>query len=468
MAMKRLFLLLVLLLIPSAIFAQENSGTQWPKSAWEVNDFASHLLDVQIPDWFPKLLGFQATGIYQYVPPFHSPYQGDNSFSFRNGLEHQFTSSYGLYFGSQIADNLQIYCDTELFEGKGISSGLGLGGYVNGDLIRAGPSNLGTEPYLARLYLRYLIPLSNERGEKAEPGMDQLPSRDPISRIEIKFGRFAPTDDIDLNRYANNPRTQFLNYAFLYNTSWDYASDTRGYSQGFTIALVEPRWKLTFGYFQINTIANGMDLDWRIGTTGGYNFEYAIKPTNFGTVIRFLGYVNRGDMGTYQDALNIAAATNTTPNVIVLDNKIHTKYGFGINIEQPLADNGETGLFARAGWADGATTAWSYTEADQHISIGAQLSGIHWGRPDDQIGVAFGVQGISKIHQEYLEDGGMGMLLGDGNLRYGTEIVAEIYYKIHLTKHLEVSPDIQYIQNPGYNQDRGPAAVFGLRIHAFF
>jgi len=446
----------------------ETSKLKLPKSAYEVNDFISNLLGLPLPNWAPKLLGAQATGIYQNMPSFHNPYQGDNSLRFDHGLGRKITHTYGAYFGSQITDNLQAYCDIEMFRGNGISHGLGLGGYVDGDLIRAGPANLGENPYLARLYLRYLIPLSEERAEPTEPGMDQLPWRDPTSRIEIKFGRFAVADDIDLNRYANNQRTQFLNYAFLFNPAWDYASDTRGYSQGITILLVEPTWRLTFGGFQINTIANGIDLDWRIGKTGGYNLELAIKPSKFGTVVRFLGYYNQGNMGRYRDALDIAAEHSKTPDVIVLDEEIHRKYGLGINLEQPLADNGETGLFARAGWSDGNTTTWSYTEADRHLSAGVQVSGIHWGRAEDRLGIAFGVQGISDLHKRYLAEGGMGMLVGDGKLRYRLEQVFETYYRVQLGRYIQISPDFQYIWNPGYNRDRGPVQVYGLRLHVSY
>lgn len=441
------------------------SKLKLPKSAYEVNDSISALFGIQFPSWVPKLLGTQATGIYENMPSFHSPYRGDNSLRFDHGLGQKFTHSYGIYFGSQITKNLQAYLDIEMFRDNGISHGLGLGGYVNGDLIRAGPANLGQGPYLARLFLRYLIPLSEERNEPAEPAMDQLPSRDPSSRIEIKFGRFALTDDIDLNRYANNPRIQFLNYAFLYNPAWDYPSDTRGYSQGITISLVKPTWRLTFGSFQINTIANGMNLDWRIGKTGGYNLELALKPNKFGTVIRLLGYYNQGNMGRYRDALNIARADSTTPDVIVLDEKIHRKYGFGINLEQPLADNGETGLFARAGWSDGHTSTWSYTEADRHLSVGAQVSAVHWRRAEDRFGIAYAIQGLATLHKRYLAAGGLGLLLGDGKLNYGPEQILELYYRIQLGRYVQISPDFQYIWNPGYNHDRGPSQVYGLRLH---
>jgi len=133
-------------------------------------------------------------------------------------------------------------------------------------------------------------------------------------------------------------------------------------------------------------------------------------------------------------------------------------------MEQPLADNGETGLFARAGWQDGNTSAWSYTEVDQHFSIGLQVSGIHWRRPEDRFGIGFAVQGLSVPHREYLAAGGIGMLLGDGKLNYDLEQIFEMYYRVQLGRYVQLSPDFQYIRNPGFNQDRGPVVVFGLRL----
>ncbi|HUL31754.1 MAG TPA: carbohydrate porin [Thermodesulfobacteriota bacterium] len=445
-------------------------SSQLPKSAYELTDqWIPKVLGVQPPSWTPKLLGFQFTGVYQNMPSFHSPYEGQKSLTFDHAAGQRFTHTYAAYFGSQITDHLQLYADFEMFQGNGISSGVGLGGYVNGDMIRASPVNLGKQPYLARLYLRYVIPLSSERTEPAEPAMDRLPSRDPASRIEIKFGRFAPTDDIDQNRYANNQRTQFLNYSFLFNPAWDYASDTRGYSQGMSVSLVQPNWKLTFGSWQLPKISNGMNLDWQIYKDRGDNLEFSLKPNKLGTVVRLLAYRNEGRMGKYRDALDIAQLTNTTPDVFVLNKEPgHVKYGFGINLEQPLADNGKTGLFIRAGWADGRTTAWSYTEADQHLSIGARLSGVHWGRPEDHIGIGYGLQDISNLHKKYLEEGGIGMLVGDGALRYGVEQIVEAYYRIQLGKYIQVSPDFQYIRNPGYNRDRGPAQVYGVRFRLIY
>jgi len=209
----------------------------------------AHAEDMPEPDWAPRVVGLQFNGVYQNVPSFHNPYEGPNSFRTDGGKGIDFTQVYGVYLGSQLAPTLQTYMDLEYLRGNGVSDGLGLGGYVNGDVIRAGSSDLPKSPYVARLYLRYFLPLSSEM-EKVERGMDQLPGTQPVSRWEVKVGKFTLTDDFDLNRYANNNRTQFLNYDFLYNTAWDYASDTRGYSYGLVTALVQSRWRLAFGVFE--------------------------------------------------------------------------------------------------------------------------------------------------------------------------------------------------------------------------
>jgi hypothetical protein len=421
----------------------------------------------QLPAWFPQLLGAQATFIYQNMPAFHSPYMGEDSLRFDHGLGTEMTQTYGVYLGSQVTRSFQTYLDVEMFQGNGLSRGIGLGGYTNGDEIRAGPADLGKAPYLARLFGRYLIPLSGQMGEPAERDMDQLPGSDPADRIEIKGGKLSPADDFDLNRYANNQRNQFLNYAFLYNPAWDYASDTRGYSIGASIALVHPSWRLILGSYQVPTTANGYVLDDQIYHARGDNLELTVKPTSLGTVIRLLAFRNEGQMGNFREAM-AAAASGTTPDTATDTRPGHIKYGFGVNLEQPLADDGETGLFGRAGWANGTNSTWSYAEVDRDASAGIQVSGSHWYRLDDRFGMAIAVDGLSGSHRHYLEEGGIGMVIGDGTLNYGLEQIFEAYYRIQLGRFVQLSPDYQHIVNPAYNRDRGPVDVYSIRLRLYY
>jgi len=417
----------------------------------------------RLPLWFPKVLGLQFNGIYQNVPGFNSPYEGAHSFRTDEGQGHNITHVYGVYLGSQLAPTLQVYLDSEMAKGSGVSKGLGLGGYVNGDVIRVGSGDLGTGPYIARAYLRYFSPLSAET-EKVERAMDQLPGEEPVKRFEIKAGKMAPSDDFDLNRYANNTRTQFFNYAFLYNPAWDEASDTRGYSWGFVTALVEPKWRLAFGLYMMPTVANGHIFDAQIFKAQGSNLELTLKPNDSGTVIRVLSYLNQGNMGNYDEALAVGYETNSTPSVSADEKPGRTKYGFGLNFEQPLADDGETGLFGRIGWNDGHNENFCYTEVDRTLSLGTQVSGIHWGRSEDRVGIAYAVNGISTQHKDYLAAGGLGFIIGDGKLNYGLEQIFEIYYRVQIGKYVQVSPDFQHVINPGYNRDRGPANVYSMRL----
>jgi hypothetical protein len=421
-----------------------------------------------VASWFPKLLGLQFDGVAQTMPPFHSPYEGPNSLAF-DRRHSDFTHTYGIYLGSQLTRNLQAYVDTEMFKGDGISYGEGLAGYVNGDVIRAGSSNLPKLPYVARAYLRYYCPLSSET-EELERSMDQIPGEQPVSRWEVKIGKLALTDDFDLNRYADNNRTQFMNYDFLFNPAWDYACDTRGYSFEALVALYQPGWRLAFAIAMEPNTRNGANYDWfdngsAMAQELGYNLEFDFKPNDLGTVVRLLTYFNTARMGSYDEALAQAEATGATPNTLLVEGLGGTKYGFAMNFEQPLANDGETGIFGRIGWNDGHDEIWCYTESDRHASLGVQVSGINWKRPDDRLGVAYGVNGLSTPHKDYLAAGGIGILLGDGALNYGYEQVMEVYYRIQLCSWLAVSPDFQFIQNPGYNSDRGPVEVYGIRIH---
>ncbi|HXP52244.1 MAG TPA: carbohydrate porin, partial [Bacteroidia bacterium] len=60
-------------------------------------------------------------------------------------------------------------------------------------------------------------------------------------------------------------------------------------------------------------------------------------------------------------------------------------------------------------------------------------------------------------------------IIGDGQLpHYSAEEILETYYQTVLFEHLFLALDYQYIQNPGYNADRGPVNVGSIRVHIEF
>ena len=333
--------------------------------------------------------------------------------------------------------------------------------------------------YIARQYVRLMLPLA-PGAARADAGQDQLPGNEALTRLEFKFGLLAANDDFDHNRYAGSTRTQFMNWSLWANTAWDYAADTRGYTYGVVFGFVSPKWSLKYGGYLMPVKANGQELEDAPGRARGDNLELTLSPSGAdGTIVRLLGYRNTARMGEYQQALEIAAATGTLPNIAADDREGRHKYGFGINVEQPLADDGETGVFARLGWNDGKTESFAFTEVDRLVSVGGQLSGAHWTRGEDRLGAAVAIEGLSQGHRDYLAAGGSGFLLGDGALNYGHEQILEIYYRagvpwpLNATNALfkrqplkiQLTPDFQYIRDPGYNRDRGPVRFYGLRAH---
>ena len=139
------------------------------------------------------------------------------------------------------------------------------------------------------------------------------------------------------------------------------------------------------------------------------------------------------------------------------------KYGFGLNFDQVITD--DIGMFGRLGWNDGHSESWAFTEIDQTASLGLVMGGRRWCRPDDRIGLAGVLNGISEPHRRYLEAGGIGFIIGDGKLNYGLEQILETYYAWRITSGIVVTIDFQEIVNPGYNMDRGPVEVGSVRVH---
>lgn len=419
--------------------------------------------------WQAWVLGTQINAITQHLSDLRSPYAGTNSLL--PGGDTKTSHAYGIYAGTRAADHLEGYLDVEMIRGEGVNRATGLAGITNGDVIRQGTVDLGNGPYVARAFVRYTISFPGTARDTLTRAQDQVPSIVSSRRLEVAAGKMAVSDFFDLNRYANTTRWQFMNWGLFQNTAWDYAADTRGYSNGVALSWVNPGWTLRAGSFQMPTLANGNKFDPDLRRAHGDQVELTVVAPRSATVIRALAYLNHARMGSYQQALDRAAvaraaqSADTIPNIVDDDRPGRTKYGFGLNVEQPLADSGETGLFARLGWSDGANESFVFTEVDRHASVGVQIGGAHWGRSNDRLGIAGLYHGIVRVHQEYLAAGGNGFLLGDGRLTYGPEQVAEAYYRVQIGDVVQVSPDAQWIRNPGYNRDRGPATVAGLRLN---
>ncbi len=412
----------------------------------------------------PYAIGGQTTVVWQYHPRFHSPYQGPQSFD--HAYDDAVSHSYDLYVGVRPFSWLDLYVNPEMVRGSGVGGGFGLAGYTNGEVIRN--PQAGEDPYLARAFLRATLPLDAARITVTDDLL-QIGGERPRRRLVLTGGVLGTTDVFDTNRYANSTRTQFLNWSFIANPAYDFAADTRGYTRGAALEWIEDEaWAVRVGLFQMPSVANGIDLDGDLAHAHGDQVEVEVHPTAIADrpmVLRLMGYVNHARMGNYRDSLALAERENGTPDITRTRERDRLKYGFTVNVEQPLTEDGETGLFARGGWNDGHTETFAYTEADWTVSLGAQVGGAPWHRAEDHVGVAAAANGLSDPHADYLARGGVGFELGDARLRYRPETVVELYYSVKPLPFLALTADYQLIVDPGSNADRGPVSVVGVRVH---
>lgn len=407
----------------------------------------------------------QANIIFQWHPSFPETYSGPNSL--RSNAENATSKLYTLFTGLRITSNTEVFVDMESAGGHGLSAALGLAGFTNLDVVRN--PELSPVPYLARFMVRQIIPLSSER-VSAERGPFGLATSLPARRIEICVGKFSLVDFLDVNNPGSDSHLQFMNWTVDNNGVYDYAANTRGYTDGAFVEYHDRTWSLRFAEAMMPKVANGIHLDADIFRAHSENFE-AESRRNFlphrAGAIRGLGFLNHANMGSYREAINnFLAGESPRPDIISTRRQGRVKYGFGLNFEQDLAE--QFGVFGRLGWADGRNESFAYTEVDRALEFGFYFKGKLWHRANDRAGAVVAINALTNDHARYLALGGLGFLLGDGALTYGPEEIVEVYYTVHLWRGLFASVDLQHINNPGYNQARGPVIAPGLRLHVDF
>jgi len=402
----------------------------------------------------------QVTFVDQYHPAFRSPYQGANSMA--PGSLGDETVDATAFIGVRLWQGGEAYADPEIDQGFGLSDTLGAAGFPSGEAYKVGKA----DPYfrLQRLFFRQTFDLGGETGQ-IDDGANQVAGERTADNLVLTAGKFSVTDVFDTNAYAHDPKGDFLNWSLIDAGAFDYAADAWGYSYGAAAEWTQGWWTLRAGLFDLSRVPNSTELE-----TGFSQFEIVLEGEARHTwlgqpgKIKLLGFVNRGRMGSYRDAVALGEATGTTPDTALV-RRYASKPGGSINIEQQIA--GDLGAFARVSLNDGSEEAYEFTEINRSVSAGLSLKGAGWGRADDTVGVAGVVNALSNSARVYFADGGLGILIGDGRLpHYGTEDIFEAYYNASLTGWLNASADYQFIANPAYNRDRGPVSVMALRLHA--
>ena len=403
----------------------------------------------------------QATVVAQAVTGFANPYSGDNSLA-PSQIKETFDAT--LYLGVQPWRGAELWANPEIDQGFGLSNTLGVAGFPSAEAYKVGKSS----PYfrLQRLFLRQTVSLGGERIAVAGAA-NQLAGSQSADRLVLTVGKFGVGDVFDTNRYAHDPRGDFLNWAIVDTGNFDYAADAWGYSYGAAAEWYRGPWTLRLGAFNLSKVPNGEVLE-----TGYGQYELDAEIEHRHTIgshpgaVRLAVFGNHGRFARLDEAVAAFNAKGSIPDLATL-RRPATRLGGQLNIEQEVT--GTLGVFLRAGVSDGRYEAYDFTDIDRTLAVGASLGGKGWHREGDRVGLATVVNGISKARKRYLAEGGLGILVGDGSLPHpGEEWITEAYYSAAVIKGFALSADYQRVVHPGYNRDRGPANVLAMRLHGAF
>lgn len=402
----------------------------------------------------------QTTLVSQYALPFRAPYSGQNSLAPNAGRE---TLDVDLYLGFRPWKGAEIWIDPEIDQGFGLSGTFGVAGFPSAESYKVGSSY----PYarVPRAFLRQTIDLGGDT-QKVDAGFNQFAGTQTSDRIVITVGKFSVVDIFDKNKYANDPRGDFLNWTLVNTGSFDYAADAWAFTYGSAIEWYTGAWTFRAGVFDGPVVPNSPDLDPTFGQfqmVGEIERRYELwgQPGK----ILVTGFLTRARMGNFAEAVQLAALTGA-PADISLVRSYTSKTGISANLEQQILPG--IGLFARAGYTPGNLETYAFTDDDATLAAGTSVSGKFWGRPDDTFAIAGVINTISKAHEAYLAAGGYTALIGDGTLANpGPEKILETYYTLPVYTW-QLTFDYQFITNPAYNRDRGPVSVVATRLHTQF
>jgi high affinity Mn2+ porin len=407
----------------------------------------------------------QATFTEQAYPPIRSPYMGPNSLpGSGQGRE---TADATLYAGVRLWQGAELWINPEIDQGFGLADVHGVAGFPSAEAFKEGSNYPYTR--VQRAFVRQTIDLGGDT-QKVDADINQFADSQTANRLTLTLGRFAITDVFDTNKYANNPKNDFLNWSIVNDGTFDYAGDAWGITYGAAAEWYQGNWTVRGGIFDLSkTPAGGVSPDGgQLDSSFGQfqlvgEIERRYQLWDQPGVLKITGFLSRGRAGEFDAAIALSQVTGMPADINAV-RSYTSRPGISVNWQQQVTET--VGVFARAGWADGNVEPWDFTDIDRTVSGGVSLNGKPWGRPDDTIGVAGVVNGIAKVHQEFFNDGGLGILIGDGMLPHpGPEEIIETYYSYALTASTHLTADYQFVNNPGYNTDRGPVNVFSGRLH---
>src|SRR5580698_9491346 len=144
-------------------------------------------------------LSGQANFIFQTHPPFPAAYSGTHSLS--PNYEKATSRVMTLYTGMRINDSAELLVDIEEAGGAALSSGFGLAGNTDLDIVRN--PLLSKAPYLGRAEIHKVFALSKDKIEN-QRNFWSLFEKLPRRRREVRFGKFSMPDFFDVNSVGSD------------------------------------------------------------------------------------------------------------------------------------------------------------------------------------------------------------------------------------------------------------------------
>nr|VFJ94445.1 MAG: porin [Candidatus Kentron sp. LFY] len=240
--------------------------------------------------------------------------------------------------------------------------------------------------------------------------------------LGVAGGIIEATDYVDDNAFANDEVGQFMNDAFVNNTLMVPPSFDVGVGGELDIGQ---RWSLRGVWMTTKNADEDNNLYRTYDYWGG---QLGFHPnTDWGQ-----GNYRLGIYGT-SDAFARPGGGARTEGL----------FGLGLSLDQQIGDT--FGAFARIAWQDDDAAI----DHDALYSGGIHIDGSLWGRGGDE--AAFGYAHL---------DGGNGEI-------QGTDIV-EGYVKFGLSKHADLSLDVQYLDERTTSAKDPRGFIYGVRVNGYF
>jgi hypothetical protein len=326
-------------------------------------------------------------------------------------------------------------------QGLGLENPGGAFSSVNGaSFQRPGSESSDSTVLLAQAWYQLDIPLP-------------LGGNPDLSRqhLELNIGKIDPFLFFDQNTIADDETRGFINQGFIHNplldAGGDIGVDEFGFTPGIRLAWIDDSRK---------PVSYGLSMG-VFGAGSGASFEDTLDSP-FVIVQAETGQrLFNGLAGNYR----LYAWLNTRAEGY--DTALNDHSGVGISIDQQVADY--VTLFGRYGIQLKGRVMF-----DQALTLGAEIGGSYWDRGADALGIALGWLDTSDaFRRDSLSIDGD----GDGNPDFGYQASAgeqllEVYYRYRLNSQFELSPNLQYVINPGGNESAADVIAFGLRTQWYF